>query len=415
MLERSEEKDEALEEEWERFAADTSLCRLDIRSLYGLSGIKKSRRRGVFVRYPYIAACAAAVVALLALQHIFFTGSTVSSTCLVAASEGKSGYNLPDGSYIWLNSGARLYYDDNLGVSGTKKVRLEGEAFFDVEKSGRPFVVDLDGWFPLRERGTFYGFFSASHNFGEGLSFLFVGLLVALAGWQWGFFGAAAAGLIGAAIIIFFLHDTPESRGLPPIEELSGEKPSSSAQSGGRENTREIQKQVLANPTVWILALASAFMYISRYAVNGWGVLFLQEAKGFSLTEATGLISVNAWFGIIGTVFSGWLSDKVFRGDRNRPALIFGIMNTAALCLFLYGGDSWAVNVAAMVLFGTAIGVLICFLGGLMAVDIVPRKASGAALGIVGIMSYVAAGERKSSCGRQKYVLSFSERRLKLF
>lgn len=278
-----------------------------------------------------------------------------------------------------------------------------------------PSIVSLSRWFPLRERGTFYGFFSASHNFGEGLSFLFVGLLVALAGWQWGFFGAAAAGLIGAAIIIFFLHDTPESRGLPPIEELSGEKPSSSAQSGGRENTREIQKQVLANPTVWILALASAFMYISRYAVNGWGVLFLQEAKGFSLTEATGLISVNAWFGIIGTVFSGWLSDKVFRGDRNRPALIFGIMNTAALCLFLYGGDSWAVNVAAMVLFGTAIGVLICFLGGLMAVDIVPRKASGAALGIVGIMSYVAAGERKSSCGRQKYVLSFSERRLKLF
>lgn len=57
----------------------------------------------------------------------------------------------------------------------------------------------------------------------------------------------------------------------------------------------------------------------------------------------------------------------------------------------------------------------LCFLGGLMAVDIVLRKASGAALGIVGIMSYVAAGERKSSCGRQKYVLSFSERRLKLF
>lgn len=154
MLERSEEKDEALEEEWERFAADTSLCRLDIRSLYGLSGIKKSRRRGVFVRYPYIAACAAAVVALLALQHIFFTGSTVSSTCLVASSEGKSGYNLPDGSYIWLNSGARLYYDDNLGVSGTRKVRLEGEAFFDVEKSGRPFVVDLDGKTRIKVLGT---------------------------------------------------------------------------------------------------------------------------------------------------------------------------------------------------------------------------------------------------------------------
>ena len=45
-----------------------------------------------------------------------------------------------------------------------------------------------------------------------------------------------------------------------------------------------------------------------------------------------------------------------------------------------------------MVLFGISIGVLICFLGGLMAVDIVPRKATGAALGVVGMASYVAAG-----------------------
>ena len=33
-----------------------------------------------------------------------------------------------------------------------------------------------------------------------------------------------------------------------------------------------------------------------------------------------------------------------------------------------------------------------CIVGGLMALDIVPRRATGAALGIVGISSYVAAG-----------------------
>ena len=44
------------------------------------------------------------------------------------------------------------------------------------------------------------------------------------------------------------------------------------------------------------------------------------------------------------------------------------------------------------VLGGVAIGVLICFLGGLMAIDIVPREATGAALGIVGMASYVGAG-----------------------
>lgn len=67
-------------------------------------------------------------------------------------------------------------------------------------------------------------------------------------------------------------------------------------------------------------------------------------------------------------------------------------MNTIALVLFVYGGNALWVNVLAMSLFGVAMGVLICFLGGLMAVDIVPRRATGAALGIVGVASYIAAG-----------------------
>ena len=52
-----------------------------------------------------------------------------------------------------------------------------------------------------------------------------------------------------------------------------------------------------------------------------------------------------------------------------------------------------------MILFGISIGVLICFIGGLMAVDIVPRKATGAALGVVGLASYVAAGIQDVASG----------------
>lgn len=146
-----------------------------------------------------------------------------------------------------------------------------------------------------------------------------------------------------------------------------------------------MQRSVIRNPFVWVLALSSAFMYVSRYAINGWGVLFLQEVKGYSLATATQVISVNALLGIVGTVFSGWLSDTLFHGRRNVLAFGFGVLNTIALCLFLYSGDSMFVNLLSMVLFGMAIGVLICFLGGLMAIDIVPREATGAALGIVGM------------------------------
>ncbi|MBQ8853280.1 MAG: MFS transporter [Alistipes sp.] len=249
-----------------------------------------------------------------------------------------------------------------------------------------PAIISLSRWFPLSRRGTFYGIFSASHNLGEFFSFLFVGNVVLAAGWQWGFVGSAVAGALGVVLVLFLLHDTPQSKGLPAIETIAHEKAQSDL------STREIQRQVLLTPAVWVLAGASAFMYISRYAINGWGVLFLEEVKGFDSQTAVWIVSINALLGIFGTVLSGWFSDSLFKGDRRVPALIFGVMNTIALVLFVYGGNALWVNVLAMSLFGVAMGVLICFLGGLMAVDIVPRRATGAALGIVGVASYIAAG-----------------------
>ena len=249
-----------------------------------------------------------------------------------------------------------------------------------------PAIISLSRWFPLSRRGTFYGIFSASHNLGEFFSFLFVGNVVLAAGWQWGFVGSAVAGAIGVVLVLFLLHDTPQSKGLPAIETIAHEKAQSDL------STREIQRQVLLTPAVWVLAGASAFMYISRYAINGWGVLFLEEVKGFDSQTAVWIVSINALLGIFGTVLSGWFSDSLFKGDRRVPALIFGVVNTVALLLFVYGGNALWVNVLAMSLFGVAMGVLICFLGGLMAVDIVPRRATGAALGIVGVASYIAAG-----------------------
>ena len=255
-------------------------------------------------------------------------------------------------------------------------------------------IIALSRWYPLNKRGTYYGFFSLSHNLGEFLSFLFVGLIVSAFGWQWGFIGSSIAGALGVVCILIMLHDNPQSKGLPSVEEMAKE-----AKTDEKLSTSALQKQVLKTPAVWILAAASAFMYIARYAINGWGVLFLQEAKGFSLTEATSIISINALLGIFGTVLSGWFSDVVFKGDRNKPALIFGVMNTISLLLFLFGGNAAWINLLAMVLFGISIGVLICFLGGLMAVDIVPRKATGAALGVVGCASYIAAGIQDVASG----------------
>jgi OPA family sugar phosphate sensor protein UhpC-like MFS transporter len=244
-------------------------------------------------------------------------------------------------------------------------------------------VVGLSRWFTDKERGTYYGFFSASHNIGEALTFIATAFVVSIAGWRWGFEVAGIAGLVGAVIIVLFMHDSPASKGLLPVmppKELE-------------KSTGATQLEVLKNPFIWILALSSACMYISRYAINSWGIFFLENEKAYTTIEASSLIGVSSVCGIIGTVLSGVLSDKLFKGNRNVPALLFCVCNTIAIGLFVFVPKGYfAIDIFSMILFGLSIGVLICFLGGLMAVDIAPKKASGAALGVIGIASYIGAG-----------------------
>jgi OPA family sugar phosphate sensor protein UhpC-like MFS transporter len=258
-----------------------------------------------------------------------------------------------------------------------------------------PGVISLSRWFPRSKRGTFYSIFSSTPYVGEFLSFIFTGVVVGALGWQYGFIIAAAAGLVGSAAILVFVSDTPESKGLPSIYELSGEEKTKE----DHMSTKELQKLVLKHPGIWIIALSSAFIYITKYAVAGWGVLFLQKAKGFSLEDATQIIAFSAAFGVVGTVIAGWLSDKVFNGDRVKPAILSGVFSFVALVMFLFFKGGFVMNILYVSLFSLAVGVLYCIVAGLMAVDIVPRKATGAALGVVGISSYVAAGLQDITSG----------------
>ena len=258
-----------------------------------------------------------------------------------------------------------------------------------------PGIINLSRWFPLKKRGTYYGIFSASPYLGEFLSFIVIGAVVGTFGWQSGFIFSAVAGLVGTAVILFFVNDTPESKGLPSVQELSSED----LRKEDTMKTAQVQKLVLKHPGIWIISASSAFVYITKYAVAGWGVLFLQKEKMFSIEAASQIIAFSAVFGVLGTVLAGWLSDTVFKGDRIKPAILSGLLSFLSLAMFLFSGGSYILNIVYVSVFSLTIGVLYCIVGGLMAVDIVPRKATGAALGIVGISSYIAAGIQDIASG----------------
>jgi OPA family sugar phosphate sensor protein UhpC-like MFS transporter len=251
-------------------------------------------------------------------------------------------------------------------------------------------IVGLARWFERKERGTYYGLWSASHNIGEGLTFVAVAMLSAHLGWRWGFWGAGMTGLVGVMVAALWFKDRP------PISE-SPARPASVG--NGKPSVEEkgrigrLQWLAIKNPTIWLIAAASAFMYVARYAINSWGIFYLELGKGYPRVEAGLIISLGAVSGVVGTIASGWVCDRWFAHNRFLPAFAACILNTASLALFLAvpGGHPW-IDYASMVGFGVSIGALICYLGGLLAIDSVPKEAAGAALGMVGIASYIGAG-----------------------
>lgn len=253
-----------------------------------------------------------------------------------------------------------------------------------------PCVVALTRWFSPEERGTYYGVWSASHNIGKAITFTLLPFLIGIGGWQWGFWGAGVAGILGAIMVFFFLHDSPESKGLPSVVSKEAELNTS---KNTEQSVTASQKSVLKNPYIWLLALSSALMYISRYAIESWGIFYAQAEKGYTNIQAGEIIGLTAITGIVGTAISGLISDKFFKGSRNIPALVAGMLNMVSLSIFLFypNGNVW-MDSAAMLVHGFAIGILITFLGGLMAVDIAPKQATGATMGLIGIASYAGAG-----------------------
>ena len=251
-----------------------------------------------------------------------------------------------------------------------------------------PGTISLSRWFPLSRRGTMYSIFSSTPQLGKAVSMIMTGFIVAAAGWQWGFLAAAVAGVIGLLVSVVFIADTPESQGLPSVQELSGEE----LRPMDKQPTRELQKWVFRHPGIWVIAISTAFLYITQHAVSDWGVLFLQKQKAFSLEKATQVIGLAEVFGVAGNLAAGWLSDVLFRGNRARPVMVAGVLAVAALAGFLFLDGGFWMNMVYVAVFSLCFSVVFCIVAGLMALDFVPRRATGAALGIVGISSYAAAG-----------------------
>lgn len=260
-----------------------------------------------------------------------------------------------------------------------------------------PSVVNIAHWFSHGERGTRYGIWSTAHSLGEAMTFVLTSVLVAALGWRAAFFGPGAICAVVAVALVFTVLDRPQSYGLPKVADYRGDHALVSRQDA---STWELQLEVLRNPAVWVLGLAGASLYVARYGVNNWMVLYFQEAKHYELVAAGFNLSIFTVAGLVGTGISGAISDYFFKAQRGPVIVLYGLGLIAALCaVFVTPAEAVWLDRGLMAVGGFSMGGLVCFLGGLAAIDICPKRATGAAMGMIGLFSYLGAAVQDQVSG----------------
>ena len=258
-----------------------------------------------------------------------------------------------------------------------------------------PSCVSIFQWFSPKQRGSVYSIWGGSRNIGEAATWMITASIVSYFGWRAGFIGAGISGMLAALCMLFLLKDRPQSYGLPDPATAYGEESEIKKKASNSEDTRKAQLFILKQPVIWLIASSCAAMYISRYAISSWAVLYLQSAKGYSLVEAGLAMSTYPIAGFFGAILAGIISDKVFNADRNIPTLLYGLANISGFILMFWGTNTKLNDAIALSLIGFAIGGLVVFLAGLNACDLMPKKAVGAIKGFIGLFSYLAASAQE--------------------
>lgn len=247
-------------------------------------------------------------------------------------------------------------------------------------------------WFSVKERGTRMSIWNVAHNVGGGLigPIAIFGMEL-FADWHSKFYFPGLIA-IGVAIISYLLiRDTPQSCGLPPIEEYKKDYPKDYSDKSEKElSAKEIFfRYVFNNKMLWFIAVANAFVYLVRYGILDWSPTYLEEAKGFSVKETGWAYFLYEYAGIPGTLLCGWISDRVFRGRRAPATIIYMALVLVAVIVYWQNppGNIMVDNLALV-----AIGFLIygpVMLIGVQALDLAPKKAAGTAAGLTGLFGYM--------------------------
>lgn len=232
-------------------------------------------------------------------------------------------------------------------------------------------------WFPLRERATVMGFKQTAVNIGGIISASTLPAIALVLGWRYCFlFLGIIAIAVGTTAYTFYKE--------PPV--------GSSRCMGSETSAAAVPlREILKSREIWLLAFCGMCLAWVEMAVIAHLVLYLTEVLLFGVVAAGGILAMTEAAGAIAKPGSGFLSDRVFGGNR-KPAFMLMAGAASVMCFIvgLFGaGLSWELYLALFILgiggigFGGIFLTLMSEFGG--------RRGAGKAVGVGGIITLAGA------------------------
>ncbi len=180
-------------------------------------------------------------------------------------------------------------------------------------------------WF-VKRRGLVTGIFSAAYATGQLVFLPMIAHLVMSIGWQLGSLTVAAFAIFVIPIFALFFRNRPSDLGVSAYgAETNADTYSESPRSLAATFT--VLFSAMRTKEFWVLA---ATFFVCGWTTNGLiGAHFIPAAHdhGMPATTAAGLLAVVGIFDFVGTILSGWLTDRF--DSRVLLAIYYGLRGLA--------------------------------------------------------------------------------------
>jgi len=239
-------------------------------------------------------------------------------------------------------------------------------------------------WFHVLERGTFGGIFGILISLGIYFAYNGGGMIVDHLPTEWVFLMPAIILAAFAVIDYFLVFDQPSDTGHADFDTADA----SSGDDGKRLPVWEVAKRMARNPIVVTIALVELCSGFVRGSIMKWTYVFLSDTgQGESFAYVNwGMLMCVA--GILGGVFAGTVSDRLFQSRRGpSAAILYGFV-----CIGLTGAAFVVGSPAAAYVLVFAIMSIIGvhgMLSGTASMDFGGRNNVGVAVGLIDGMVYM--------------------------